>query len=158
MWFGEAGDGCPTPMGANKIGRITMSGAITEYQIPTPPTGTNSGGNVSGMVVGADGLWFIERTNPLIARVTPAGVITEFPVALTNVNLYRIVATPDGRIWFTAADKGAPNSGYVLEVDTTGSPIIDEWVMLNAYPRVLTVAPNGTIWFADEQNNIVGRI
>src|SRR5262249_37160994 len=66
IWFVETG--------AQKIGRITPQGQLTEFsagitQIPLE------------IVAGPDGnLWFTEQLNS-IGRITPAGVVTEFPVA-----------------------------------------------------------------------------
>ncbi len=71
MWFAEAGE--PSNC-VNNIAKVTMSGAITEYTVPTPscngPPGAPSA--IGGMTVGKDGnIWFTERFNHKIARVTP---------------------------------------------------------------------------------------
>ncbi len=66
LWFTE---------GANKIGRMTTSGAVTEYPIPT----ANS--NPSGIAAGPDGaLWFAENNSGKIGRITTTGVISEYPI------------------------------------------------------------------------------
>ena len=86
LWFTE-----PEP---NKIGRITPSGTITEFSIPT------AGSFVAHIVAGPDGnLWFIERGG--IGRITPAGLVTEFAPPTANAQLDGgIAAGPDGAIWF----------------------------------------------------------
>jgi virginiamycin B lyase len=55
LWFAE--------WGAAKIGRITVSGSITEYTIPTPS-------NPQAMTLGPDGaVWFTEYTANTIGRI-----------------------------------------------------------------------------------------
>src|SRR5438105_4468929 len=68
----------------SRIGRISTSGRLTEFAIPTPDSGP------TGIAGGSDGsLWFTESpggTEPAakIGRITTAGVVTEFPVAGTR--------------------------------------------------------------------------
>src|SRR5258708_12067255 len=69
LWF--------TEFWANRIGRMTPSGALTEFPIPTPESAPR------GIVAGPDGnVWFVESANlgSAIARVTTKGVVTEFPL------------------------------------------------------------------------------
>src|SRR5437870_2030675 len=70
-------------------------GTITEFPIPTPYS------NTWDITAGPDGsLWFAEEGAAKIGRITPAGVITEFP--LTPRSAPRsITAGPDGNLWFT---------------------------------------------------------
>src|SRR5690606_30749302 len=74
MWFVElAGgmDGLQTD--GNRVGRITMDGKVTEFQIPSP-TGTPI--NIAG---GPDrNVWYTKGS--ALGRVTPAGAITELDV------------------------------------------------------------------------------
>jgi virginiamycin B lyase len=68
LWFTEFNN--------NVIGRITTSGAITEFS-----TGLNPGSGPEGIVVGPDGnLWFAEYAGNNIGKITTSGTITEFPV------------------------------------------------------------------------------
>src|ERR1051326_3495867 len=76
------------------------AGPITQFSIPTQdalPLGIGAGpdGNV----------WFCETGRSEIGRITPAGVITEFPTSLSPL---RITAGPDGNIWYTASDFDFP--------------------------------------------------
>lgn len=65
IWFTETG--------GNKIGRISLAGAITEFSAPGAP---------GGITAGPDGaLWFTEIGGNKIGRMTTAGVITnEFAI------------------------------------------------------------------------------
>lgn len=53
------------------------------------------------MTVGPDhNLWFTENTGLKIGTITPAGVITEFPIRGSQA-LCGIASGHDGNIWFT---------------------------------------------------------
>src|SRR5438105_4777991 len=87
MWFTEEA--------GNAIGRITPSGTITEFPIPT----ANS--SPRGIAAGPDGnLWFTEFDSGVIGRITTTGTITEFPIPNSGANPWGIAAGPDGRLWF----------------------------------------------------------
>src|SRR5438093_387131 len=63
IWFTEAVGG--------KIGRITTSGAVTEFA---------DGGDPLGITAGPDGnLWFTVGLDNSIGRITPSGSFTEYP-------------------------------------------------------------------------------
>ncbi|MGY2897014.1 virginiamycin B lyase family protein [Deinococcus sp. UYEF24] len=88
LWFTEPG--------ANKIGRITPTGVVTEFTVPTPNA------NPAEIVSDSDGnLWFTESDARKIARVTPAGVFNEFAVPTSGSSPYGIAIGPDNNIWFT---------------------------------------------------------
>lgn len=58
LWF--------TGFNGNRIGRITTSGVITEYPIPTQSSGPE------GISAGPDGdLWFVESFSNKIAKFIP---------------------------------------------------------------------------------------
>jgi streptogramin lyase len=71
-----------------------LAQTITEFPISTS-------GPV-GITVGPDGaLWFTEGSGNKIGRITPAGVITEFPIPTAGSGPVGITAGPDGALWFT---------------------------------------------------------
>src|SRR5260370_330782 len=100
LWFV---DYCP-----DKGGRITPSGALTEFPIPTrdsAPRGIVSGPNHA--------VWFVESgfNRTAIARITTSGVVTEFPIggnSLDQLQPTEIVAAPDGNLWFNQTHPSAP--------------------------------------------------
>src|SRR6266542_172518 len=102
LWFTESdGNGQ-----VNWIGRITLSGALTEFKIRTPAAGPG------GITAGSDGnLWFTEpgfsMTSNKIGRITPTGLITEFTAPTEHCAPVGITEGPDGSIWFaeTASNK-----------------------------------------------------
>jgi len=148
MWFGE--EGTPTNCVYN-IGRITMSGTITEFPIPTP-TCDEPWSAIGGATVGADGnVWFTERFNAKVARITPSGVITEFPqpVNPANETLVRIVSAPDGSLWFEHNQLGSPWTAQVGKMDLSGN-ITDLWSFPDAILAGMTIGPDGSPWFTDQ--------
>jgi len=80
---------------ANRIGRITTTGAITETGVPTP----NS--SPSGIAVSADGsVWFSEPAIDRIGRLAPRGGIADWPLPDSGFP-YGVASGPDGAAWFT---------------------------------------------------------
>lgn len=89
LWFTE-------PQG-NKVARISPSGGITEYSLPTVNAGPNN------IAAGPDGnLWFTESTANKVGKVsTASGEIVDFAIPTAGGVPYGIVAGPDGNLWFT---------------------------------------------------------
>jgi virginiamycin B lyase len=86
------------------IGRCTITGAVTEFQITTPAAYPYF------IAAGPDGnIWFTDvGTTQAVGRITPTGAITEFPLS-SGSNPYGIVAGPDGNVWY--ADNGGSQIG-----------------------------------------------
>jgi streptogramin lyase len=108
---------------------------------------------------GPDGnLWFTDSSADAVGRITPDGVVTEFPVG-TSKEPYAIVAGADGNLWFTER-----HNNKVGAVDTDGN-LVHEYSVPGSDPRPagIAAAPNGDIWFTtqgtgDTITNSVGRI
>jgi streptogramin lyase len=81
------------------IVRLGRDGAVTQF-----PAGAGSGNfstGPQGITPGPDGnLWFTEFWANRIGRMTPAGVLTEFPIPTPETAPRGIVAGPDGNLWF----------------------------------------------------------
>jgi streptogramin lyase len=143
IWFTESG--------RNKIGRITPTGQITEFATRTPSR------RPSGITAASDGnLWFAEYAfnGGAVARITPAGVVTEYPVAANNLKVgcgdLAITSGPDGSVWFTE-----PNSFGIGRVTPAGT--LSEFAASGTgCVRGLTAGPDGSIWFTG--GTTVGRI
>ena len=89
MWFVELnGQMDGRKVEGNRVGRITMSGAITEFPIPSAT------GSPTNIAVGPDrNIWFTKGAS--VGRVTPDGVITEFPMSAPNVGGTGLTAGSD---------------------------------------------------------------
>jgi hypothetical protein len=106
LWFLANASGASGETGV--IGRITPSGALTEFPL-SANTGFPSGGLLT---VGPDGnLWFPEQfpyagpgaVTGAVGRITPSGALTEIPINDVPGDL---TVGPDGNLWFPATSEG----------------------------------------------------
>jgi streptogramin lyase len=138
LWFSET---------MNNIGRITPTGSITEFPIPTANT------NSWGITSGSDGnLWFTEQQANNIGRLTPSGTVTEFPIPTANSQPTAITSGPDGNLWFTEA-----SGNKIGKITTNGTITEFPTPTANSNPNGITAGPDGNVWFTEFLNNI-GRI
>jgi len=128
---------------------------ITEFPVP-------AGHHPGGITAGPDGnLWFVEfgfddhqnRSFAAIARMTPDGVITEFPTPAADAGFFGIAAGPDGNIWFTESD-----GNKIGRMTTAG--VLSEFPIPTAdsFPLGITAGPDGNLWFTEPRGNSIGRI
>lgn len=139
MWFAE---------GANRIGRITPGGVITEFTIPT------SASEPRFLALGADGnMWFTESAGNQIGRITTAGVITEFPLPNAGAVPFGITAGPDGALWFT--EQAGNRIGRI-----TTAGVITEFDVPTASsaPTGITSGPDGNLWFTERDAQKIGSL
>jgi len=136
LWFTEEN--------IKKIGRITTTGVITEYQAPAGP---------SFITAGPDGaLWFSELGTDGIGRVSTTGAITEYPFAGIGGGASGITAGPDGALWFTyAVDK-------IGRMTTTGVVTAYKIPNTQAGAGAITAGPDGALWFTESSSGAIGRI
>lgn len=135
-------------MAAGKIGRITPTGVITLFTIPT----ANSG--AAHIAAGPDGdLWFTEPWDNRIGRIATNGVISEFTVPTIDGWPYGIAAGPDGAVWFT--NVGANKIGRIT---TSGEVTEFSIPTANAGPSGITSGPDGNIWFTEAGGKKIGRL
>jgi streptogramin lyase len=170
LWFAETA--------ANKIGRMTPSGALTQFSLPAIPAGSqpDTGSGPPGPVaitVGPDGaLWFVGVPGE-IGRITTAGLVTEFPVPdvppppgsppgtpATPATFTSITAGPDGALWFM----GVPGeigrittSGVVTEFPVPALAAPPDSVAPPPTVNGIVAGPDGALWFAGVPGEI-GRI
>jgi streptogramin lyase len=145
-----------TDLGSQKIGRITTSGAITEY--------TNNSPDFFPQYItsGPDGaLWFTDAGTGKIGRITTSGDITEFSVPDPNSSPGAITAGSDGALWFTEQNANRigriTTAGAVTEYEIPPPPLRQgqggntgggqNGQLPSAYPLDITVGSDGTLWF-----------
>jgi streptogramin lyase len=121
---------------------------ITEFSKGiTPHAGPSS------ITAGPDGnLWFIEALGDQIARITPAGVVTEFSSGTYGAQ--DITTGPDGNLWFTeyAGDR-------IGRITTAG--VVTEFgsgISRDSEPNGITTGPDGNLWFTESWGARIGRI
>jgi virginiamycin B lyase len=140
---------------ANKLGRITMAGQITEYPIPTP----NSSQPYQGFVgAGPDGaIWFTENAEGVdqLGRLTMDGKFSEYRLPTPNSFVAAVMPGPDGAMWFTEA------AGNKVGRITPDGKITEYPVpTANARPLGIVAGPDGALWFTERPGpiNKIGRI
>jgi virginiamycin B lyase len=85
LWFSEA---LPS-----RIGRITTSGELTEYPVPSQPV---------GIAADRDGLWFAGYNTARISSMTYGGVVSaEYQTPTPDSRPIQIAVTKHGDVWFT---------------------------------------------------------
>jgi streptogramin lyase len=142
IWFTEEN--------ANKIGRLSPLGDLTEFTIPTPNSGP------LGITAGPDGnIWFTEHFADQIGRIGPnGGGLVEFAVPTPGAGPCGITAGPDGNIWFTE-DAG----NQIGQIALDGSTINEFSVpTASSVPSQIITGPDGNLWFTELSGNQIGRI
>lgn len=126
----------------NSIGRMTTSGSLTTYAVPS------SNSYVIDIVAGPDGaMWFTE-SNPSagkIGRITMGGSITEYATPSNTSRPETIVAGPDGALWFEEAIGNKigriTTAGAISEFNKPGD-------YLGGGGQAMTVGPDDALWYA----------
>lgn len=122
-YFWTPPDGVPY---RSRIGRITPSGVMTEFVIPSEWNGPQD------MHLGSDGnVWFTEFFGKM-GRITPQGQITEFPFPIP-VLPYHFTLGADGAWWITTGDANLlirmtiPSGGPAPQL--TDVPTLPAWAL-----------------------------
>jgi virginiamycin B lyase len=150
LWF--------TEFNADRIGRITPSGTVTEFTLP-------AGKGPLAITTAPDGrVYFTERFADRIGRLNPlagstaaiqASFTDTFPTAITaGSGPTNITAGPDGNLWFTEfnIDRVARlnlETGVVTEFTVPGA---------GSGPAGITSGPDGALWFTEAGSGEIGRI
>jgi virginiamycin B lyase len=145
MWISESGG-----TGA-RIARLDSSQRLTEYAAPTCTTITPA---YYGIVLGPDGnMWFTERSNGCIGRITPSGAITMFSTGVSGTGPVCITVGPDGAMWF-----GEDIGNGLGRITTTGAVTsYTTGFTSGASPQCLTLGPDGNLWFTEWNAGKVGK-
>jgi streptogramin lyase len=130
LWFAGFTGGGDNP----KIGRMTTTGAYTAFPVA-------SAGDPGAIAAGPDGnVWFTEYAANKIARITPAGVVTEFPVPTAMSAPYGITQGPDGAMWFV--ENAFPKIGRI----TTAGDITEFPLSTGSPAAFLVRGPDQNLW------------
>src|SRR5262245_36210390 len=140
------------------VGRITTNGAFSQFG----DFGTNLPHDIT---VGPEGnLWLTNYDQQFgdpaeITRVTPAGVVTQFPLADSAGGPFGITADHNGNLWFTelVANKivevvfsGAVAAGTQTVLSVNPSPgIFGQPITLTATVTSIVGIPTGAVTFSD---------
>jgi streptogramin lyase len=131
---GLDGDAWYTESDPNRIGVIEPDGIVRSFMLPA----FDGAGKIT---LGADGnMWFAatHESKPAIGRITPTGVITDFPIASSAEG---IAAGSGGAVWFT--EPGVSKVGRITpsgEVAEFSVPSAGDGIALGA---------DGNMWFGE---------
>ena len=129
-------------------------GTFNQYLVPSFP-GFQRFAGIVGLARGSDGnMWFTEQGFGQVGRVTPAGVITEFPLPGGRENRpTEMTAGPDGALWFTLNN----DPGAIGRITTDG--VFTQYPVPTPFSRpwAITTGRDGAIWFSEDANKI-GRL
>jgi hypothetical protein len=131
----------PPPADCGQPADAARSGAVAQFCFPklTPQFGQGS------MTAGPDGsVWFTEGQK--IARITPAGALTEFPVPPPDVF---ITAGPDGNLWFSA------QPGKIRRITPSGAVTLFP-LPPKAQIGGLAAGSDGRVWFLRSDTDTSG--
>lgn len=136
---------------AGKIGKMTTSGVVTEFSLPSG-TESYAYGVDSRITTGSDGnLWFTRPGLNKVGKATPSGSITEYSPP-TGSEPTGIIAGPDGKAWFTDT-----KTGKIGKITSSG--IITEYSLpAGSGPTSITAGPDGNLWFTAYGPNRIGKI
>jgi virginiamycin B lyase len=153
LWFTSVSAG-QVPY-QNYVGRITPSGAVSENAVSAPPSA-----RLTAITTGRDGnLWFTGTGLGSIGRITPAGIVSEFPLPDPATQSSAIAPGPDGNVWFAEDSFGLKKIGRI-----TPSGVISEFPLplpqrlMSQFITHITAGPDGNVWAAFSGGGIVDRI
>jgi streptogramin lyase len=139
---------------ASQIGRLNADGTISALASYSP-------GILMDLALGPDGnLWatarhFYNAADRIdhIVRITPQLVITSYPLPNPNSAPERIVAGPDGALWFTESA-----SNRIGRITTSGA--ITEYPLPTpaSAPTGIATGADGALWFTEKAGNRIARI
>jgi streptogramin lyase len=113
------------------------------------PTGITTAPNGS--------VWFTEKNANKVARLTTAGVLTEYAIPTANSAPEKITASPDGNVWFTER-----TGRKIGRINQAGGAIAEFAFPSPAtsaeFATAITTRSDGTVWFASNQQPNLARI
>ena len=129
-----------------------LAQSFLEFPLPT------AGSEPNGITTGSDGnLWFTEVAGNRIGRITPGGVITEFPLPLNSLGEssqpLAIMSGPDGALWFTMSA-----GSRIGRITPAGALSFFTTPTAASGPQGIVVGPDGNIWFTEISANKIGRL
>lgn len=133
---------------SSAIGKITTSGTVTTYGVPTSPS------DVLNITSGPDGnLWFPEFVGDSIGNVTTSGTFATYDVPTSEADPYAITTGSDGNLWFTE------NIGNnIARITTSGTITTFALPTSGAKPLFITSGADGNLWFTESGINSIGKI
>lgn len=146
LWFAEQ-------LG-NRIGRITPSGAVTEFS-----KGISKNALPYSIAEGSDGaLWFTEQRGG-IGRITTSGDVTEYHRGISRgEHPFGLALGSDGAMWFTEYTYSGRGTSARIGRITTAGTITEYGIDRKSIPQGITAGPHHDLWFVEEATDLLGRV
>ena len=113
------------------------------------------GGIPADITAGVDGnLWFTDYISNEIVKMTPAGVVTRYPIPTFFSLPSSITSGPDGNVWFAEV-----NGNKIGRITPAG--VITEFAVPTPVAGLyggITAGADGNVWFAEGNSGSLGRI
>ena len=120
-----------------KVGRITPSGSIKEFSLPSDSLGV-----AGGIAASSDGNFYFTGLNGNdIGRIMPNGIVTQFPLPAYS-DAFGIASDLQGNIWFT--ELHGDRIGRLLP---TGALRVYDLPSGFHLPASLALGRDGNMWF-----------
>lgn len=161
VWFFEGkyhypfGIDVPKEFKEGKIGKITPSGDITLYALPTPKSGKLTDPS-DFRVDSKDNLWFIApqgykgdgiNTPAEIMRFTPNGELAQYKISNVRT-LRRLVVGSNGDVWFVGeTSNGEDRIGLINANGKVASYQIHGGVPSSSHTGEFLIGADGNLWF-----------
>jgi virginiamycin B lyase len=126
----------------NAIGRMSLSGELTTYPLPTENAGP------VGISAGPDGIWFVEILANQAGRITDDGKLEEFALP-EGSKPHAVVATNDGGCWITLWGTSA-----LAHLDAEGNLTTQIPLGDNSEPHGLALDSDGSVRVALEKGSL----
>ncbi len=131
---------------SGKIGKMTLSGTVTTYDIP-------GGGVGMQMSVGPDGnIWFSNIISNTLVKITTDGNITSFSMPVGVSGGYGITTGADNHIWVSSMN----NKIAKFNIGSEEFNVYD--APADSYPMLLSLGGDGNVWFGSAGGLGIGRI
>jgi streptogramin lyase len=131
---------------SGQIGRITTSGAITEFTLPGGTRRTTPHPN--DLTVGPDrALWFTDSNLSKIGRITTSGALTQFPSSQAEPPGHH--NRPGRSLWFTASFFPSAKIGRVTTNGSFTFFLVTSSADEVSAGNTIASGPDGKLWFTD---------
>jgi streptogramin lyase len=136
VWFIESA--------ANKLARMSPTGVVTEFTVPTANSRPN------GLALGTDGnIWFGQSVGSKIGRISSTGTFAEYPLEGGTFLFIRAILHR-GQPWFSSerlvgfGTSATANSSVMLPDDDKADSLV--------------IGTDDNVWYASRFTNSIGRI
>lgn len=147
LWF-------PMPM-SNSLGELNLSSnTFSQWAVPTAGAGPwDIAIDHNGMI------WFTEHYTNQIGEFNPSShTFTEIATPASNSQPYGIVADGNNNVWFTENNSAVGLIGEYTAGGTLNEYKIRSSPVSGLTPHLITVAPNGNIWWSEGWVGMIGEL